>query len=181
LRRLVVEDVPVATGLVALGDAAVHTNPLYGRGCSLAVVHAFAVADLVAAQDPGSLAAALAFDRIVADQLEPWYRVSVAQDLQERAAWERDHGEGDGAGGADEEPMRSLVRDGLLPAARTDAVVLRAFLRGLNLLDAPMAFLQDADVVSRVLAVWQERDKRPPAVAEGPTKPELLDMLASAA
>ena len=86
MRRLVVDAIPVATGVVAVGDAAVHTNPLYGRGCSLAVVHAFAVADVAAACDPASEAAAIAFDRVITTELEAWYRVSVAQDLQERAA-----------------------------------------------------------------------------------------------
>ena len=77
--------------------------------------------------------------------------------------------------------MRSIVRDGLLPAARTDAVVLRAFLRGLNLLSSPTAFMEDPDVAARVLAVWQERDTRPAAAVEGPTKDEFLGILAAAA
>ena len=36
---------PLVHGFVAVGDAAVCTNPLYGRGCSLAFVHAFGLAD----------------------------------------------------------------------------------------------------------------------------------------
>ena len=36
LRRFVVDGTPVATGLVVIGDAAVATNPWYGKGCSLA-------------------------------------------------------------------------------------------------------------------------------------------------
>jgi 2-polyprenyl-6-methoxyphenol hydroxylase-like FAD-dependent oxidoreductase len=188
MRRLVVGGLPVATGVVSVGDAAVHTNPLYGRGCSLAVAHAFAVADVAAACDPASDAAAAAFDGIIARDLEPWYRVSVAQDLQERAAWERDHGGPSSLGavhGGDGPPaedlMRSIVRDGLLPAARTDAVVLRAFLRGLNLLSSPTAFMEDPDVAARVLAVWQARDTRPAETVEGPTKDEFLGILAAAA
>ncbi|TML37403.1 MAG: FAD-dependent oxidoreductase [Actinobacteria bacterium] len=188
MRRLVVGGLPVVTGVVPVGDAAVHTNPLYGRGCSLAVAHAFAVADVAGAGNPASEAAAVALDHIIASDLEPWYRVSVAQDLQERAAWERDHGDRDSLGtllGGDAPPaedlMRSIVRDGLLPAARTDAVVLRAFLRGLNLLSSPTAFMEDPDVAARVLAVWQERDTRPAAAVEGPTKDEFLGILAAAA
>ena len=38
-RRLVVEDgEPVALGIAAIGDALIHTNPIVGRGCSLAFV-----------------------------------------------------------------------------------------------------------------------------------------------
>jgi 2-polyprenyl-6-methoxyphenol hydroxylase-like FAD-dependent oxidoreductase len=40
VRRLVVDGRPVATGVVALGDAAVCTNPRFGRGISLALVQA---------------------------------------------------------------------------------------------------------------------------------------------
>ena len=36
---------PLVHGFVAVGDASVCTNPLYGRGCSLAFVHAFGLAD----------------------------------------------------------------------------------------------------------------------------------------
>src|SRR5207237_5432376 len=126
--------------------------------------------------------------RIIASDLEPWYRVSVAQDVQERAAWERDHGDRDPLGsllGGDAPPaedlMRSVVRDGLLPAARTDAVVFRAFLRGFNLLSSPTAFMEDPDVAARLLAVWQERDTRPVVAAEGPTQGEFAGLLAAAA
>src|SRR4051812_13883690 len=54
-RRLVFDGAPVVAGLVAVGDAAVCTNPLYGRGCSLAMVHAYALADLIASQSPAAL------------------------------------------------------------------------------------------------------------------------------
>ena len=44
-RPLVVDGAPVALGFLTVGDASVCTNPLYGRGCSLALVHAFGLAD----------------------------------------------------------------------------------------------------------------------------------------
>ena len=34
IRRFVVDGEPVATGLVVIGDAAIATNPWYGKGCS---------------------------------------------------------------------------------------------------------------------------------------------------
>ena len=42
--------------------------------------------------------------------------------------------------------MRAVFRDGLLPALSTDAVVLRAFVRNLNMLSPPDALLGDPDV-----------------------------------
>ena len=66
--------------------------------------------------------------------------------------------------------MRSVFRDGLLPALRTDAVVLRAFFRSFNLLTSPEAMATDPDVGARVLAAWQDRDNRPPEPLLGPKR-----------
>ncbi len=59
--------------------------------------------------------------------------------------------------------MRAVFRDGLLPALQIDAVVLRAFVRNLNMLSPPDALLGDADVGARVFAAWEARANRPPA------------------
>lgn len=48
VRRYVVDGRPVATGIVALGDAWACTNPSLGRGVSLGAVHATALRALVA-------------------------------------------------------------------------------------------------------------------------------------
>ena len=73
--------------------------------------------------------------------------------------------------------MRSVMRDGLLPAVRTDAVVFRAFLRSFNLLATPDLLMSDPDLIGRVLAVWQDRDNRPPEPSLGPRRRELLSAL----
>ena len=74
--------------------------------------------------------------------------------------------------------VRSLLRDGLLPAMRVDPVVLRAFLRMFNLLTPPDSLMNDADVISRVMAVYQDRDNRPPEPALGPDRDGFLSELA---
>ena len=74
--------------------------------------------------------------------------------------------------------MRSVFREGLLPALRFDAVVLRAFFRSLNLLTSPDALMADPDVGARVLALWQDRENRPPEQPLGPRRrAELLELL----
>ena len=157
----VVDGEPVATGLYAVGDSHVCTNPLYGRGCSLALVHAGLLADVLAEHDPGSEAAARAFHDATAAELVPWYHTAVAQDAE--SATGSAPGEGPG----------SLIRDGLLPAARRDPRVLRAFLRVLNLVDPPAAPMGDPYVLGKVMEAYQERDSRPP-VMMGPPRTELL-------
>jgi hypothetical protein len=74
--------------------------------------------------------------------------------------------------------LRAEIRDGLLPAVRSDAVVLRAFYRAVNLMSAPDAMINDPDVMSRILTVWNERESRPPEPPLGPaTRAELVDHL----
>ena len=64
--------------------------------------------------------------------------------------------------------MRDLMRDGLMPAVRTDATVFRAFVRSFNLLDPPDALITDPDVVGRVMTAYQDRDQRPPGATPRP-------------
>ncbi|HET7487307.1 MAG TPA: FAD-dependent oxidoreductase [Acidimicrobiales bacterium] len=172
LRRFVVDGRPVATGVYAVGDSSVCTNPLYGRGCSLALAHAELLADtlMVVGDDPE--AGALAFAEATRTTIEPWYAASVAQDSHDGGEQAEDDGWAD---------MGSVMRHGLLPAARRDPVVFRAFMRMWNLLDAPDAALGDPQVVLRVMAAWQQRASRPKPAPLGPDRAELLQILAGAA
>ena len=183
-RRFPIRDGAVLTpGVVAIGDAAVHTNPLYGRGCSLGLVHAFLLVDAIAAH-PGDVGAiALETEAGVEREIVPWYAFAVAQD-REAAQTARRQREG-----ADPEPappedgrvdprayMRDLLRRGLVPALSLDATVLRAFLRSFNLLDPPGDLLQRPDVLQRVLTVYQDREAREEPYM-GPGRTELIELL----
>ena len=162
------EGEPLVHGFVAVGDAAVCTNPLYGRGCSLAFVHAFGLADALRenAGDLGGLGRA--FAEFTERELVPWFRSAVLQDAQARALHEEL---------SPEDPrafMQAVFREGLLPAMRTSPVVFRAFLRWFNLLATPDALMADAEIVSEVLAAYEDRDNRPGAPALGPDRETLL-------
>lgn len=165
-RRFMAGGTPLATAVFPVGDSSVCTNPLYGRGCSLALVQAYLLADVLAAHPEDPLGAAHAFDAATRAEIEPWYRASTDQDRSS----------GDGAS----PDMASLIREGLLPAARSDPLVFRAFVRSFNLLQAPGAIMNDPEVVKRVLAAWQERGTRPPSESLGPDRQALLDVLAGA-
>ncbi len=75
---------PLAVGFFAIGDAHTCTNPLYGRGSSLAVLQATLVADALAAHPEDGVAAALAYELASAARVEPWYDVSVLTDAAAR-------------------------------------------------------------------------------------------------
>ena len=169
-RDHVVGGAPVATGLLPVGDAVLCTNPLYGRGCSTAFWSAHLMADAVAAHADDPLACALAYDAALRTEIFPWYRAGVEQDTEARRVAAA-HLAGEDPDGDATDPrafMRSVLRDGLLPAIRSDAVVLRAFFRSLNLLSSPDAMMKDPDVGARILAAWQDRENRPPEPALGP-------------
>ena len=179
-RQYVVDGQPVATGFIPIGDAVLCTNPLYGRGCSTAFWGAHLMVAAVDA-NPGDPAAMLvAYEAALRAEIHPWYRASVEQDAEARrvAAALLAGDDPDGDPTDQRSFMRAVFRDGLLPALRRDAVVLRAFFRALNLLTAPDAMLKDPDVGARVLAVWQDRDNRPPEPALGPKRrADLLALL----
>jgi 2-polyprenyl-6-methoxyphenol hydroxylase-like FAD-dependent oxidoreductase len=164
---------PVVRGFVAVGDAHTCTNPLYGRGCSLAMVQATLLADAVAqhADDLGAIARA--YEGASTEEVEPWYHAAVMADRDNR---EHDSGTTD-----ESDPrgfMRAVMRDGLAPAMRTDQAVLRAFIRTFNLLTTPDALLRDGEVVTKVIAAYNDRDNRPPEPALGPaTREELIGSL----
>jgi 2-polyprenyl-6-methoxyphenol hydroxylase-like FAD-dependent oxidoreductase len=173
---------PVALGVHVIGDARLCTNPLYGRGCTTSFWHAHLLAESVAAH-PGDVAAqAVALDTATRTHLYPWYKASVRADRDSRQVAGRIlSGDSDQAADDPAAAMRAIFREGLLPALRTDAHVLRAFFRNFNLLTTPDALLTDPDVMNRVLAVYQDRESRPPEPALGPRRAALVEMIAGAA
>jgi 2-polyprenyl-6-methoxyphenol hydroxylase-like FAD-dependent oxidoreductase len=187
-RRFVRDGEPLALALHVVGDAAVCTNPLYGRGCALAFVHVFALADVLREHDRDARAAALAFDAATRRELGPWYKAARDQDREAREiAAEQARGDGPAtasgpSGIVDPKAfLRSVFRDGLLPALRSDIQVVRAFLRVFNLLAPPDALMTDPEIVGRVLASWRERDQRPALEPPGPERDAMLEVLARAA
>ena len=177
---------PRVLGLHAVGDAHTCTNPLYGRGCSLAMVQAHLLADALEDHGLDHPARAVAYEASTAAEITPWYRAAVSQDrMGRRARAAAAEGPGAAAAEAPDAPIgddpdhfvRQLLADGLLPALRVDPVVLRAFLRMLNLLRPPDSLMADGDVITRVMAVYAARDQRPPAPPIGPSRDALLATL----
>lgn len=183
-RRFVVENgEPVALGVAALGDALIHTNPIVGRGCSLAFVGAFVLGDALREHASDPRAFALALDAAVTREIVPWYEAQRAQDadairvieLQREGRDPFAHQKPDGT--VDPEAyIRAVVRDGLVPALGEDIVVLRAFLKMFNLLAPPQAIFQNPDVFARMLASFARRGERPPREL-GPTRDALVAQL----
>jgi 2-polyprenyl-6-methoxyphenol hydroxylase-like FAD-dependent oxidoreductase len=183
-RSYLKDGAPQVLNFFALGDAAVRTNPLYGRGCSAGVVHAHILrAALDATRDASERARKVDADTRAA--LRPFYDAMVQQDLQaiRRAQHERDPHYRPGRRAR---LARSFIEDALGPATRGDLEVMRGFSRAFHMIEDPTEWLKRPTILAKILAYWamprtakQARGLYPPRV--GPERHELLTKLDLAA
>jgi 2-polyprenyl-6-methoxyphenol hydroxylase-like FAD-dependent oxidoreductase len=139
---------PLAANFFVVGDAAYHTNPLYGRGTSQAFMHARFLGEALDATAGDTVRAARFLDATAREEIEPFYRASVTAD-----------GHASRQVGAEPASVMhrvydSFFEDGVIPATRVDAIVFRAFVRMMNMLETPERAFFRPEVVERVLAVW---------------------------
>lgn len=147
-RSFVVDKEPVVLRLFAIGDAAYCTNPLYGRGCSQAFLHAHELTQALVEANGDFRLAAVLLDDVARRNIEPFYRASV---LADRDAIRRAAGQK--ATALSDRMLEIFFRNGVAIAMRTDPVVYRAFLRMINMFETPEeAFLQP-EVIARTLWV----------------------------
>ena len=172
-----VRDAAPAPGLVLLADAAVCTNPGYGRGVGLALRHARRLADVLeeTGAEPGAVSQA--FAELTRDEHEPWYHAAVSADRARHAISRRAL-----AG----EPMHTIGGPGDDPAVRfargqgvaiqCDPVVRTAFHRAYQLLAPPSTFWGNAEITARVEDVWRavDAEAQPP---EGPSHDAMARLL----
>ncbi len=163
---------PTVLGFHAIGDAHTCTNPLYGRGCSLALVQAGLVTDALAAHPDDAAARAREYEASSAREVEPWFHVSVQMDqLGADPAGLSFGADGGGEGG------RGVVA--LFVAAATDPVIARGLARFWNLLATPADLMQDGELLTRMAAVMANPDDYPAPPRDGPSRHVLLDLLAA--
>ena len=160
---------PVVLGFHAVGDAHTCTNPLYGRGCSLALVQAGLLADAVAAHPDDLVARVRAYEDACRREVEPWYDLAVQTD----AAGSDPAGHDGGDPGPEARALAALFA-----AGATDPVIGRALARLWNLLLLPVDLAADPVTAARFLEVMADPDAHPPPPRVGPTRSELLVALA---
>jgi 2-polyprenyl-6-methoxyphenol hydroxylase-like FAD-dependent oxidoreductase len=184
VRRFLVENgEPLALGVCAIGDALIHTNPISGRGCSLGWVGAFALADALREHPDDLRALALDLDARSDFDVVPWYEIQLRQDRDAIDVAEalrrgedpyrvvRDDGTNN-----PKAFMRSVLREGLLPAIREDLTLMRIFMRAMNLLEKPDDLMGRPEVMQRVMVSYQKREEREP-LFQGPARSEMLEIL----
>jgi 2-polyprenyl-6-methoxyphenol hydroxylase-like FAD-dependent oxidoreductase len=173
LRRLVIDQKPVATGLLAVGDAVCTTNPTLGRGLTLALQGALdLVAALDASEDPAAQVASV--DGLVDDHIRPYYEDQVATD-EARLAAMRHHIEGAPA----PEPLPPAADRITYAQLRTAAVYDPTAFRGLwelqGMIRPPNHVYLDPNIVDATLSTIELHRNDPPMAQ--PTTDQLLTAL----
>lgn len=167
---------PSVVDFFAIGDSAVRSNPMYGRGCSAGFVQADLLGDVLAEiGDP--IERAEAFEARVEEMLRPYFDDMRSQDRQSIRRVTRFY-EGDPAPRSLKARLtRSFVEDGVLPATRGSVSVLRGALRSLHMLEPPRVVFSNPRLLARILAIWLtpkplKKSLYLPRI--GPTRDELL-------
>lgn len=159
---------PTVRNFHAVGDAHTCTNPLYGRGCSLALLQAVLLADAVDDHDgPAEIAAA--YEAACHDEVAPWFHHAV--EIDKSGA---DPATSDAPGESTQNRFGAV-----LAAGQTDPVIGRAMARLWNLLTKPAELAQDPEFMARAAAIMADPDAYPTPVPTGPSRRALLDTLAA--
>jgi hypothetical protein len=174
-RRFVNGGRPVATGVAAVADAWACTNPSLGRGISLGLAHAVLLRDVVRSELEDPLGFAEAWDEATERELTPWYRNTIAIDRARIAEIEaiRNGLEPPGPPTFEAGLAVSLFR--VMPF---DAELLRAGLEMIGCLALPDEVFARPGIVDKVVAL---AEANPPQPVPGPTREELLRLVAQPA
>jgi 2-polyprenyl-6-methoxyphenol hydroxylase-like FAD-dependent oxidoreductase len=167
-RRLVVDGEPVATGVVAVGDAWACTNPSLGRGTSIGLLHARCLRDVLretGTDDSGKLVRR--FDEVTAEIAEPLYRTTLWYDRHRLAEMAAEI--------AGEPYLTDDVRwhasRATVAAALRDADITRAHVSLASLIATPTELYAQPGVLDRIMRLGGDAPRFP---LPGPSRRELL-------
>lgn len=160
---------PLVLGFHAIGDAHTCTNPLYGRGCALALVQAFRLGAALLEHPDDASARGRAFEAASEREVKPSYEFAVQMDRMGADP----AGAGALAGGGEGGEAMAAV----FVAGATDPVIGRGLMRLWNLLATPEELMAEPEFVTRVMEVMANPDAYPPPERDGPSRRELLAAL----
>jgi 2-polyprenyl-6-methoxyphenol hydroxylase-like FAD-dependent oxidoreductase len=174
-RSFVVDGKPVVTGVAAVGDSVVRTNPSLGRGSSIGLVQARALRDVLREVGPDRPAE---LTRRFAEALEavvgPMYRMTLGQDRNRMAEIQADiagtHHRPDDATWELQQRLRQIMT--------TDPDALRIVLRAALQIEPIDTAEMPPAMRARVEALDADAPAYPPA---GPTRAQLLAAVAGRA
>lgn len=167
-REFVVDGASVALGVLAIGDALCHTNPIYAFGMSLALAQAFSLPHLLAhAEDERDLARR--FHCVAGRDARERYRVAAEGDAVRIRRWR-----GEAVDASSPDADRPAFMASTLPAViAADPELYVRYLRYSHVLDDPRGLENDAALLWRAAEIHRERSAARPA-RPMPTRDELL-------
>jgi 2-polyprenyl-6-methoxyphenol hydroxylase-like FAD-dependent oxidoreductase len=161
----VADGAPLADNFVVTGDATYHTNPIYGRGVTCALLGAVALDEALADHRDDLRRAIVSHAERARHEIKPFWDAAAAGDQMSNA---RESRRSAGIGAVSlfsgiwfQDPRQwlaafgeraiGLYLEGLLPASRSDGQVYRAVMRVMNMLERPREALFAPAVIGRVL------------------------------
>lgn len=167
-RRLWAAGAPVATGLIALGDAWACTNPSVGRGASIGLLHALCLRNVLRAVPAGDRVGLVwRWDEVTREVVEPWYRETVAFDRHRLAEIEAQIA---GVPYETDDPAW-LLGEALQRNAAGDPDLLRAMVTIRSLLERSAEVLARPGLAEKVMSL--DPAEPPP----GPSRGELVGLV----
>lgn len=172
IRSWVVDGAPVATGVVAVGDAWACTNPSLGRGSSIALLHAVALRDHLGESSlDDAVGFSVGFHDRTATDLEPLYRDTLAFDRHRLAEIDAQIA---GESYDTEDPSWQFGK-ALNAAASSDPDLLRGAVDIAGLLARGTDVFARPGFAERVIELAGDpADREPPP---GPSRTELLELV----
>ncbi|NGO07851.1 FAD-dependent oxidoreductase [Streptomyces sp. HC44] len=169
-RRLLDEhERPLVAGLVLLGDAAMQTNPTFGRGVSLTFTHARQLADTAeeAVRNPAGYV--VSFEQWTAKVLGSWFELQLATDAVRHEQLEL------GVRGLTAKPGTDLTSrfvQAMTVLREHDPLVRSAALRMYHMLLTPQELMAERTVSRHIMAYLREHP-RPEARTTGLSRAEF--------
>jgi 2-polyprenyl-6-methoxyphenol hydroxylase-like FAD-dependent oxidoreductase len=170
-RRMTVDGQPVATGVVAVGDAWACTNPSLGRGAAMGVLHARLLRDVMRESDVDDHATfARTFHDRTAAEMEPLYRATLWFDRHRLAEIDAD------IVGTPYRPddQRWPVSKALFAAGLADHDMLRSFQSIASFLQTPDQLFSQPGLAERVMALGAGAPQYP---LPGLTRTQLMALV----
>jgi 2-polyprenyl-6-methoxyphenol hydroxylase-like FAD-dependent oxidoreductase len=175
---------PLLLNYFAVGDAAVRTNPLYGRGCSTGAIHSKILIDVIENwQDP--VTAANDFHEATQAQLRPIWQASLDEDraaIKRAKAILQKHAlsESNRFSKRLSKRLISAYSNAITKASQQHLRVFRGAFRTFNLMEPPGAFLKDFQ--TQCLILWtlikDGGANKNIRIVPGPDRAEMIDAIA---
>jgi flavin-dependent dehydrogenase len=167
---------PSTLGLISIGDALCHTDPVFALGLSFAIIEARQLRDALAAH-PGHLdEAALAFDTGIRPEMAERFRFATALDDLRMRAWS---GESFDISRPDGGAYPLFIMAGGSAAALVDGDVFRAIIRRNYFLDPLSVVDDDVALQARIQTIFAEL-RAMPRPRPAPERGDLLGAMRAA-